>query len=254
MNKIIQTKWLIFVILAFLIVGIVYVYDPFSSKSGWPTSIYSESYPDTGLLRINPETILASLDQGNMDVFLPDTRTLDDRVSGPILDNNPILWSQSDNLKIITALNNFVWKDTLDNWSLFIMAFNTACQDNPSGLPGGDFQYFKASLENGKMINTWREMEINPEYLNVAWGGDAKFAHPPLGLKSIDLTQLKVTAEDAIKIAEAHGGRESRMKVQNQCYIHLFLMPERFKGWKVDYGYSAGFEIQINPYTGEIIK
>jgi hypothetical protein len=132
------------------------------------------------------------------------------------------------------------------------MTFHIDCQDDLSGLPGGTFSYFRTTLTKGKIAYTWREMEIDPTYLFVAWGGNAKFAHPLFGWKSIDLSKLQVSAEDAIKIAENNGGREARLNVQNQCGIHLLLMPERYKGWLVDYQ-SADFEIMIDPYTGEVI-
>ncbi len=253
MSEVIKRKWIILIVALLVIVGIIYVYDPIAGTSGWPSGL-SSYFSDTGLYRINSGTILTSLEKGGADVFLPDPRSLDDRLNGPILYNEPIEWSQSDNLKIVRALNNFVWNDNLDDWNLFTMTFNVACRDNFNGLSGGIFKYFKTTFEKGRIAYTWREIEINPEYAYVAWGGDAEFAHPLLGWKSIDLSRLKVTAEEAIKIAENNGGREARLKVQNQCDIYLLLMPERYKGWWVNYGYSSGFEIQIDPYTGEVIK
>ena len=132
------------------------------------------------------------------------------------------------------------------------MIFNADCQ-NLDGLTGSDFQYFKTDFDKGKVLDTWREIEISPKYAFVAWGGGAKYRHPLLGWKSIDLNRLKVTAEDAIRIAEENGGREARLRAQNRCNIHLLLMPERYKGWLIDYQ-SADFEIQIDLYTGKVIQ
>jgi hypothetical protein len=253
MKKAIKRKWITLIAALLVTVGIIYVYNPITGDSGWPSGL-SSHYRDTGLYRINPATILTSLEKGDTDVFLPDPRSVDDRYDGPLLYNESIEWNQSDNLKIVRALNNFVWKDRFDDWNLFIMAFNVDCQDNLNGLPGGAFQYFKTIFEKGKIVYTWRQVEITPEYSFVAWGGNAEFAHLLLGWKSIDLNRLKVMAEDAIRIAEERGGREARLKLQNQCNIHLLLMPEHYRGWKVDYGYSSDFEIFIDPYTGEVIK
>jgi hypothetical protein len=237
--------------LLFLFVAI-YVYDPIASVSGWPMSL-SDNFTETGLFRINPETILTSLDEENADVFLPDSRSLDDRVMGPILYEKSTLQRQSDYLKIARALDNFVWGGTLDDWNLLWMIFNANCQDNFTGLTGGVFQYFKTVFEKGRIAYTWREIEIDPEYAYVAWGDGAEFAHPLLGYKSINLSRIKVTAEEAIRIAEVNGGKEARLEVQNRCNIHLLLLPERFRGWVINYQ-SSDFEIQIDPYTGEVIK
>lgn len=253
MSKIIKHKWIILIVALLVTAGIIYVYNPILGDTGWPSGL-SSHYRDAGLYGINPETILTSLEKGDADVFLPDPRSIDDRYDGPILYTEPVKWSQSDNLKIVHTLNNFVWKDKFDDWNLFFMAFNVDCQDDLNGLPGGAFQYFKTVFNKGKITYTWREIEIVPEFSFVAWGGDTESAHPLLGWESIDLNKLKIAAEDAIRIAEENGGRDARLKLQNQCSIHLYLMPERYKGWRISYGYSSGFEIEIDPYTGEVIK
>jgi hypothetical protein len=255
MNKIIKLKWLILIVVLSLMAGIIYIYDPFSSTHGGPFSLSSPSYTDSGLFRIDSGMILTSLNQGDTDVFLPDTRSMDDRLDGPILYIEPIRWGQSDHLKLVNTLNQYVWKDSLDNWKLFSIIFLTDCQDNLSGLQRGDFRYFKTTLYGGKITDTWREFETAPQYLFVAWGGGAKFAHPLFGRKNIDLRRLMVTAEDALKIAEEHGGRDARLRAQNQCDIYLSLAPEGLKkGWWISYNTSDNFEIQIDPYTGEVIR
>jgi hypothetical protein len=188
-----------------------------------------------------------------MDVFLHESRSVDDvNWSGPALYPEPIEWRQSDYLKIGNALNQFAWNDTLEDWNLFHMAFSTSCQDNPSGLVRGDFRYFKTIFEKGKIKYTWRTMFIIPEYLNVAWGGDAVYPRPPWGWKKIDLNKIKVTAEDAIRIAEENGGREARLRIQNKCNIVLLLLPQRFDGWHVSIG--PDFDIFIDEHTGTIIN
>lgn len=254
MNKITKRKWMILIIILLITTEGIYAYDPFSSGNKRPLSLSSPSYKETGLFGIDPGTILSSLEKGMSDVFLPDSRLLDDRYSGPITYNKPVVWSQADNLKIVSALNTYVWKDTLNDWKLFRMIFNVVCQDNINGLPGGIFTYFATTFDKGKIIDTWREVEIDPEYSLVAWGGGAKFPHPILGRKDIDLSRLKVTAEEAIRIAEENGGRNIRLKAKNQCSIHLTLLPEVYKGWQVTYNTTDAFEIFIDPYTGEIIK
>jgi hypothetical protein len=249
-----KTRMKVLLVILLIAVASIYVLDLLSPYDAWPSSL-SSHYTDSGLYRISPRSILVSLEKGNIDVFLPDPRPLDDRLIGPILYTEPILWSQSDHLKISQAVNNFVWKDTLDDWELFTMSFNIDCQEGLNGLPRSTFKYFKTVVNNGKISNTWREFEIDARYSYVAWGGGGiNLPHPMMGLQYIDLSRLKVNAVDAIRIAEENGGLEARLRVQNQCNIFLLLMPERFRGWVVDYGYSSGFEIQIDQYTGEVIK
>jgi hypothetical protein len=226
------------------------MYDSLSPYSGWPSGF--SDYPDTGLSRIDPGTILASLDRGETDVFQPEPPSLDDLSwTGPILYNDPISWRQSYYLDIARALNQFVWKDAWDDWNLFDMSFATHCRDNPGGVTWAEFRYYKTIFNEGKIKYAWRSIYVVPEYLDVAWGGGAYFSHPIFGWKKIDLSRLKITAEEALKIAEANGGKEARSRIGNKCNIGLLLLPEYYDGWKVDYG--SDFEILIDPYTGKII-
>jgi len=243
---------IIIVTILLVIVGTIYVYDPFSSGNKVPLSL--SYYQNVGIFRIAPETIFSSLNRGDTDVFLPNSRSVDDRFEGPILYDD-IGWSQSETLTIVHALDNYIWKGTLDNWRLSFMTFDVDCQDDLGKLSIGRFRYFMTTFYDGKIIDLWREVEVNSEYGFVAWGDGAKSKHPIFGRASIDMERLKVTAKDAIRIAEEHGGRDARLNVQNQCSIYLALAPKGDKkGWWVSYNTSEIFEILIDPYTGEIIK
>jgi len=230
-----------------------YVFDPYG--------IYDRSYPrgstldyrDYGFFRINPETILTSLNKGETEVFLPEERNIEDDVwGGPALLKLPTPWVQSDFFLVAEELNQFVWNDTLDNWALYEMWFEGNCEDGPKGFKGGGFTYFRTAFSEGRIRYVTRLLAMEPEYLNVTWGGGALFRHPPLGWKSINLSKIKITAEEAVKIAEENGGREARLKVENKCEISASMLPRNWYGWWVSFGYD--FELYIDPYTGEIIK
>ena len=211
-------------------------------------------YDSYGFFRINPETILASLKNGDKEVFLPEERDVEENVwGGPILYELPVPWRQSDYLMVANALNHFVWKDTLDNWGLFSMDFSTNCQDIPSGFREGGFEFFKTSFADfGRLRYTTRSLYMTPEYLSVVWGGDSNFPHPLLGWKGIDLSRVKISADDALKIADENGGREARLEVNDKCYASVHLRPEFWNGWSVSIG--PFFKIYIDSYTGEIIE
>lgn len=251
----IKTKWVLTILILLLLTSIIYIYEPFSPGNKGPLSLSSLYYYNTGLIKLDPESVLQSLEEGNLNVFFPDFRLFDDRHIGPVLYNEPVDWRQSDNLKIVNAASEYISNDSLDGWKLFSMAFNVDCQHMDRGLPGGDFQYFRTIFENGKMIDTWREIEISSEFSWIAWGSGAKYPHPLSGRKSIDLKMLKVTADDAIRIAEDRGGKELRSISQNQCSVHMVLWPQGTKkGWWITYNTSSDFEVRIDPYTGEVIE
>jgi hypothetical protein len=231
---------------------IVYVYDLLTENvQEYPYG--ATDFGDRGGYSINSETILSSLEDGNANVFTPEMAT----PSVPIFEE-PISWSQADYLKIADALNEFVWNEPLDDWKLFSMDFITACHDDPRGFGLGDLYFFKTIFhKNGKLGETGRGYLISPQYGDVEWGGRQNFPYPfPSGWKSVDLEKVKITAEDALRIADENGGRKSRMSVQNQCKINVSL--SGYTNWEVYiYSYKTGnsiFRMVIDPYTGKVIK
>ncbi len=255
MNKNFQQKRNITVIAAILTVTIILCSIIYISSSPLDESIRRYpinlgSFADTDSYKINPQTILSSLDRGQMDVFAPELATPQMPVS-----NKPVGWRQEDYQKIAEALHRFVWKESLDGWSLYRIELYGMCRDNPSGFEYADFIYYKGIFSNGKLLYTAREIFITPQYHNVSWGGNTNFPRPILGWKSINLSALKVTAENALSIAEENGGKAARLSVQNKCSISLLLSGDT--GWDVLYGGNGGlsnFHIRIDPYTGKVTK
>lgn len=215
-------------------------------------------YYNHGFFRIYPETLIESLDNGKSDAFFPETSNIDEMGwRGPALYDKPIQWDQLDYIKIIDALNRYVWKDNLNDWNVYSLYFYADCQ-NSNGFWEGEIIYYKTIFNNGRFEYITRYVLIEPTYLDVAWGGGVNFPRPPLGWKKINLSKLKILANDALRIAEENGGREVRLKARDDCRaISVRLQPESGNpGWVVDYGSSDyhDFVLQIDPYTGEIIK
>jgi hypothetical protein len=249
-------KRIIFLTIAFsaILAGINYVYGPFPQSRMWPSGLAYLS--KMGTVLINPETILSSLNRGETDVFTPgiiETTDGDDipMWSGPIHYPDAIPWTQADHLIIANAFNRFVWKDTLGDWNLFSMHFTTTCQENVNGLRWSEFRFFKSKFDRGKLSYSWRTIILNPEYGDIVWG-EGDFPHPFREWKKIDLGQLTVTAEDALRIAEEHGGRAYRTrKLNNECFVSIWLDPQNLYGWSVSVGTLTMF---IDPNTGEVFR
>lgn len=179
------------------------------------------SYPEMGYYQINPETILGSLDRGHTDVFMP---LLEDPALIEALTNVSISWTQSDFLEIASALGQLVWGDPMDlkNWSIYYLFFERTCQDNPVGFNFASITYYKEIEANGRRMYTTRLIEIHPVYTWVRWGSGATYPRPILRRwNSIDLAEDKVTADNALRIAEENGGKEVRLQVENKCAMLL---------------------------------
>ena len=215
----------------------------------------NSSYQDTGDYAIDPDTILSDIDQGKTDVFrtIYATSTTQEFESYKSIHSVSYHWSQSDYLKVASALHRFVWNENLNNWHIFSMYFHIGCQDNPTGFDSAKITYFKGMY--GPLSYTTRVLDIYPVDNGVSWGGKANFPHPIFGWRSVDLKKIKVTADDALELTEANGGQEFRLRVNNNCTIDVFINPNpgQDDDWIVYYdskGLST-FELHIDPYTGE---
>src|SRR6266498_930297 len=122
-------KWVVRIFtICLLILGIatIYVFDPFiEGVQRYPSHLGFER----GYYKIDPETVLTSLDMGETNVFAPEATSPED----PIFDKY-FSWRQSDYTKITEALHGVVWNEGVDNWKLYYMYFGTPCHDNLSGF------------------------------------------------------------------------------------------------------------------------
>ena len=211
---------------------------------------------ERGSFIIDPEKIIESLNNGGTDIFTPNLQQVDGEKPG-VLFEKPINWTQREYLTITEALNQFVWKDVLNDWELYDMVFDLNCQDNPSGFERGGMTYFKTiPPDSGKKGYAVRDFFIDPKYTYVEWRGGANYPRPLFGWKGIDLDNLRITAEDALRIAEENGGKNTRLRFNNNCRIKLTLEPERYAGWFIKYRVEGlpEFGIMVDPFTGKIIN
>jgi hypothetical protein len=137
------------------------------------------------------------------------------------------------------------------------MIFHSSCQDNPAGFYDATITYFKSVWVGQTLEHAARQIEVHPLWNEVDWGGETNFPHPILGWGSINLNHIKISADDALKMAEANGGKVDRLAVQNNCRIHLVLSGDG-NNWNVYYEGNKSslddFVIHINAYTGSIYK
>lgn len=208
-------------------------------------------FGDKHYFAIDPETILADLDRGEVDVFTSEVATPENPIFGKTIE-----WLQADYLKIASALNQFVWNETLENWSLYYMHFKTACHDDIKGFGVAEIAYFKTVPYGALQENyTVRAFQISPQSGYVVSSGGAIFPKPLFDKwKSVNLSKLGISAEDALKIAEENGAPAARLSVQDQCTISVRLFGN--DNWKVfiyadDTG-SSIFRMEVDEYTGKI--
>jgi len=243
MNK--QATSISLIIILFILMGIFSACQSTENLDRrYPSTI--GTFNNTGDLTINPMTILDALNRGEINVFTP---TLATPSAETILPSGSIHWTQSDYLKVADALSQFVWKEPLEGWLIYHIAFNKECHDNLSGFDSADMIYYKTV--GWQKMYTARYIQIYPLASIVSWGGGTDFPISD-GWATIDLTKFRITADDALRIAEENGGKEARLKVGNKCNIFLSTSNHNDDdSWDLGYYYGVNFEMIIDPYSGK---
>ncbi len=212
-----------------------------------PSYIWNYHHVDSYI--IDPETILELVDKGTINVFVP----LSDSSQVKDLDNT-ISWTQSDYLKLINALSQFVWDEPLDleEWQIDFIYFQTGCMNDLSGFRELDIIFYKSrGIKNWERIYDSRIVEISLWNGVVRWGDDTFSGSLLSNWSRVELTQFSVTAENALKIAEENGGKDARLDNKNSCGISV-KAPNGFldNKWNVNYHSGIDFNAIIDPYSG----
>jgi hypothetical protein len=208
-------------------------------------------YRDSGYFKIDPKTILASLESGDTNVFIPLLE--DDALELDELTNLSIDWTQADFLKIASALGQVVWSDpmNLKDWNVYSISFDGSCSD-PIGFDFASITYFKT----GKNSYMTRLIEVEPFFGRVEWGGGRTHPQPILRKwKRVDLTGAKITADDALLIANEDVKKHFQI-IDNFCYI--MVDSSRFDpndwGLYIDIGSLDTVFYTVNLYTGDLLR
>jgi hypothetical protein len=200
-------------------------------------------YWTTGHTEIDPQSLLSSLEQGDLDIFQLEAGLPEEPSNPPIV----VEWTQADYFKITEAIQQVVWEESMDDWNLYRMDYMAPCKDEPMGLFYAELYYFQEVQVNGKSLYSYREILIDPRYEYIAWGGDTLYEKREARRKSIDLNEVAIPAEKAMIEAESRGGREFRLSTRNQCSISIKMNPSSYQrfDWKVYY--SAGSVVLPEP-------
>jgi hypothetical protein len=202
----------------------------------------------------DPETILAGLKQGESNVFQPlpvDAYFDDNDVYNPGL----FSWQQQDFLMTSNALYQFASNNTLKGWRVHGWWFHRECAGNLIGFDSARIAYFNPDRGENPTMGEHTAIEVNLASKMITWGENQSFESDSLfGWQSFDPAQIKITAEDALRIADEHGGKEARRALENQCTIWVDLYTNK-NLWEVTY-IGSTFEVAVDPYSGhyEIIE
>ena len=183
-------------VILFVLAFVIHDFGIAKQRTAWPPNRYSRYLEsENGYYKINTEKLLSSLHEGKTDGFTP---MLEDPDLIEALTNVTIAWSQSDFMKIGSAIGLLAWDDPmgLENWQIYSMHFEQSCHYSLDGFSFGSIVYFKETESNGKKMYTTRIVEIEPYYSWVRWGGGVEYPKPILSKwKSVNISDSSITAE-----------------------------------------------------------
>lgn len=243
-----------FVSLAILGISLIVVYDYIIIEQNElrnPGNL--SSYSNVGSFKIDSETILTALDLNRTNIFSPIIETPSS--DSPPPSNTSVAWTQNDYLKITSALGQLIWDDqmSLKDWSVEFVMFGASCKNIPEGFFYANFTFFKTIEVEGKKLYTTRHIRINPIFNNVSWGSEAFYEIPILRRwNGIDLTDVKVDAEDALRIAEEFGGKEIRLQANNDCTVTVSSSLNKHRKWSLEYSVIPEFDAKVNMDSGTV--
>jgi hypothetical protein len=201
---------------------------------------------------IDPSTILQSLAQGNKDVFILQTATPESTLHSSSV---PVSWKQADYYFIAQSFYRFVLGNSLDDWILKEMYFKLNCDDASSGLQEAGFTFFRTVHSRDRSSRLMNFISIAPRE-NEIYFSETEYYPELEQWSSLDLAQIKISAESAFQIAESAGGSKTRINMGNNCHILETIEPGgKYKGWDITYSSNdpatSVFQINIDPLTGK---
>lgn len=228
-------------------VGLSCIYLFFSSRT---MSNEFEEPVDRDYL-FNPETILESASQGSSNIFLPQGDNFEPTFIEPTV---TVKWTQNDYLHIANALHSEIWNEPIEDWKLHFMYFHADCEQVEQGPQKAVFEFYKITRSFFPKLGHEETITVTPATDSIWWkkeGLDSRTVYN----SSIDLSQLKISADNAFQIAEAHGGSEARLRIMNNCEVSALLAPDGLaQNWRVNYFNKDDthiFDITIDEHSGE---
>ncbi len=226
----------------------------FSGCNVWFDTNESHSNFESRYFAINSLTILDSLDQGKTDIFTLLESTPQARSST----YEEVSWSQADYLRIAKAIYQQAWQESLEAQDIYSMTFKMDCEEIEQGL------FNEAEIISFIVLPTDKEETRREFHTYIRPPDQYVFTMkedytPNIQVKTpINLAQYRISAEEAVQIAEQNGATERRLKFGNDCTINVLAPGSVRKGWSVSYSnnkdgrWDVIFEIAINPFTGDI--
>lgn len=249
-----KSRW--FIMLVFLALGSLscqWLDRLVLSIDGKETEVWSSS----ASYGIDSQQIMQALERGETNIFTYIGDELGE-YDPEAFSFAPVEWEQEDYMDVAQVFFTSIRDESMSNWSVERVNFHQTCEEAPWGPQAMYFHLFKVTQTEKKY-----ESRFEMGFSLAARDHRVEFLewemYPNLGTgSSIDLAEIKIPAEDVLRIVEDYQGKEARLVVQNVCNIDITINAGQYDdNWQVTYtGYHGDLLVAliVDSKTGEIVK
>lgn len=185
---------------------------------------------------IDPVMLMSAIAQGNKDnMFLLRTPFADESEMWSLPEEKTVYWEQPDYYRIAQVLNEYIGNEPLENWEIKYVILENNCTDAGRGFMRGSFEFFKVASSTKGGSRAVMMMDIQP-WRKITRVYSAAYSPVVEKWTGLDFEKVKISAIQAIEIAEKNGGSDARNKVENKCLVSVSMIaPGSGYNWIVNY-------------------
>lgn len=159
-----------------------------------------------------------------------------------------VKWNQKDYDELLQIVQNQVWRERFNDFTLYSMHFSSKCEEIPDGIQKGLYKFYK--IENDQRIE--RTIIITPKKGLIKWEEKVLSGNTEAD-GVIDLKRLPKTFNQALSLAENESGKRIRLESGNKCNVYITAdINQASPFWKVTY-WSWDLN-KLEPIYNEIVK
>jgi hypothetical protein len=197
------------------------------------------------------KTIFREYDKGEENLFsVISDEELENLEAYPLSD-----WGQKEFLEALNLFHQTAFHQPLDE-KLSGASFSLPnCNQITLGLQSAVIFTHNFGFSEGYAV--YYSYYIEPNRNFAYWHGDSYEPIISWPISSLNLSKIKITAEEALQIAEKHGGEDIRLTNQNQCDIDIDISADEHHGnWVVSYNstidkFTSLLRIEVDSTTGK---
>lgn len=243
-----KKKLLIFlIIIALTSSGLLYYYEKGATEYERysPPSVVS-SYPQHGLIKFDPQTILSDIIDPEKNIYIPITGDLD------TTNGRPVHWSQNDFMEVASSFGRYKWNDPMNypDWKIYIFFLQGSCEE-PMGFYDVGITYYK---QNGLEYIT-RRIEIHLYYGYIEWADGGSYSRPLFhAWSAADITNKGVSADDSLSMIS--DDLTFQIPKSSVCGVDMVIQPSNDASYWLATVYLdiSQYLYSIDRVTGELRK